>query len=295
MITQKSPKSPKNYFCEKCDYTCYKTSEYNKHLMTRKHQNNDDELQKISKNLQKYSCDCGKNYKYRQGLYTHKKVCNKNLKNDITILDISDNSSNNEIKILSNLVLDVVNQNKELQKQIIDLCKDKNNTIIHNNIQNKTFNLQVFLNETCKDAMNIMDFVDSLTLKISDLENVGKVGYVDGISNIIVNNLKALDVSKRPLHCSDIKREILYVKDKNEWSKEKEKIKEVIQLIAHKNIQMIPEWKQQNPEHIYNEGKANDKYIQIVLQSMGGSDKIENEIFQDKIISKIAKTTIIEK
>jgi hypothetical protein len=196
----------------------------------------------------------------------------------------------------NNIILNLLEQNKQLQQQIIDLCKEKNTTINNNNSNsnNKTFNLQIFLNETCKDAMNIMDFVDSLKVKLSDLENVGRVGYIDGISNIIVNNLKALDISKRPVHCSDLKREIMYVKDKDKWEKEneeKKRLKMAIKHIAHKNIQMIPEWKLEHPEYENDEGKMNDQYLRIVMGAMDGSD----ETCDNKIISKLAKSVTIEK
>ena len=194
---------------------------------------------------------------------------------------------------------------QELKLMMMEIIKNQSSTIIHNtnntnntNSHNKTFNLQVFLNDTCKNAMNIMDFVETVKIKLCDLENVGLLGYVDGITNIIVKNLKELDVDKRPLHCSDVKREILYIKDNNQWKKEdndKEKIKMAIKHIAHKNIQMIPEWKHENPAYKYDEGKINDKYLKIVMQSMGGSDNQEDALFQDKIISKLAKEVIIEK
>ena len=305
MTSEKSPKSPKEYFCEKCDYLCFKPSDYRKHILTAKHLNTynylQNDLQKIADVAGKnYSCECGKKYKHRQSMYTHKKKCE--FKNEF----IDDAKDDDENKMLTSLILEVVKSNaeivksnNELQKQVIELSKEKTNTYInHTNSHNKTFNLNVFLNETCKDAMNIMDFVETVKIKLCDLENVGLLGYVDGITNIIVKNLKELDVDKRPLHCSDLKREILYIKDNNQWKKEdndKEKIKMAIKHIAHKNIKMIPEWKQENPAYQYDEGSANDKYLKIVMKSMGGSDNHEDALFQDKIISKLAKEVIIEK
>jgi hypothetical protein len=226
-------------------------------------------------------------------LCCHKKSCAEI--NSSNKLD-KDNRGENDVLKLTSLILEVVKSNNELQKQVIVLSKEKTNTFINNNnSHNKTFNLNVFLNDTCKDAMNIMDFADSLKIKISDLENVGKLGYIDGITNIIVKNLKELDISKRPVHCSDLKRETLYIKDNNEWCKEKERLKEAIKFIAHKNIQMIPKWKQENPSYNRDEGRANDEYLKIVMQSMGGSDKQEDDVYQNKIISKLTKHVIIEK
>ena len=249
-----------------------------------------------------FICICGKEYKHKQSLYVHKKECTL-YKNTLNM-----NVTCNENMYLTNLVLEVIKnnnelqkQNNELQKQIIEISKDKSNTthIIHNtNSHNKTFNLQVFLNETCKDAMNISEFIESLQIQVSDLENVGRVGYVDGIADIIVKNLKALDVSKRPVHCTDLKREILYVKDEDKWEKDnidKDKLRKAIKHIAHKNIKMIPAWKELNPAYVLDEGKSNDEYIQIIMKSMGGSDKAQDISYENKIISKLARCVAIDK
>jgi hypothetical protein len=183
------------------------------------------------------------------------------------------------------------------------LCKDKSNFQIINNTNgnfnsnNKTFNLNVFLNENCKDAMNIMDFVDSLKLQLSDLENVGRLGYVEGISNIIVKNLKALDVHKRPVHCSDSKREVMYVKDEDKWEKENEerkKLKKVIKKIADKNARLLPIFKKEHPDYNKASSKYSDQYNKIIVESMGGSGDNDEEK-EDKIIRKIAKEVVIDK
>ena len=298
IFTPKAPKTPKKYLCEKCYFTCYKLSDWDRHLLTDKHRirtlTNFDESKKRHTE-KKYSCVCGKSYKHSSSLWNHKKTCIKEEKYD------DENLSEKE------MIMMLIKENQEFKdmmldqnNKMIDLCKEK--SIIMNNTttnsHNKTFNLNVFLNETCKDAMNIMDFVNNVKIKLTDLENVGTLGYIDGITNIIVKNMKELDVSKRPVHCSDFKREILYVKDENKWSKEndeREKLRLAIQHIAHKNIQMIPEWKQENPEYNKDEGKVNDKYLKIIMQSMGGSDKQQDIHFQDKIISKLAKCVIIDK
>jgi hypothetical protein len=188
----------------------------------------------------------------------------------------------------------------EQNKTIIEMSKNiQNNTIIsNNNNNNKTFNLQVFLNEQCKDAMNIMEFVDSLKLQITDLENVGKVGFVNGISNIIVKNLKALDVVKRPVHCSDSKREVVYVKDENKWEKEddtKQKLRNAIKYIANKNSRLIPEWKANNPDCIYSDSKKSDQYNKIIVEAMGGGLDATINNSENKIIKNITKEIIIDK
>jgi hypothetical protein len=271
----------------------------------------------------KFVCsNCNKNYKDNSGLWKHKKICKEisndnlistknteNLSNQITpefILSILEQNKDvlEQNKELSNLVIE---QNKELSnlvieqnKTIMELAKNgQGNTIANNNINshNKTFNLQFFLNETCKDAMNITDFVDSLKLQLSDLENVGKVGFVEGISSIIVKNLKALDVHKRPVHCADKKREIIYIKDEDKWEKEdekKNKMRKVIKKVAFKNQNLLKKFKEEHPGCNFSESKYSDQYSKIVIEAMGGfnCNDTENE---DKIIQKIAKEIVIDK
>jgi hypothetical protein len=301
---KKTPKKPQKYLCQKCDFNTSNKKDYIRHISTPKHQNDDKMMTNDDKKPQKtpncdghnfFICECGKQYKYRQGLSVHKKKCelNKINKND---------GENIQSLTEKDLILTLLNQNNQLQNQIMDLCKDRNNVqIISNNgninSNNKTFNLNVFLNEQCKDAMNIMDFVDSLKLQLSDLENVGKLGFVEGISNIIVKNLKALDIHKRPVHCSDSKREVMYVKDENKWEKdndEKLKLRKVIKHIAHKNSKLIPEFRAKYPDCGKSESVKSDQYNKLVIEAMGGSGDNDDEK-ENKIIKKIAKEVIIDK
>ena len=299
------PKSSKRFFCKNCDYDTCRKSQYNRHLLTAKHINNDAELQmndkKVPKSSVKFVCVCGKEYKYRQGLYTHRKVCK--LPNEKKQETNEEQINDNEIKMLTNVVLDVIkhnqeltHQNQELTNKLFDMCK---NNVPNTNINshNKTFNLNLFLNEQCKDAMNIMDFVDSLKIQLSDLESVGKLGFVEGISNIIIKNLKALDIHKRPVHCSDSKRETIYIKDENKWEKEdddKKKLRKAIKYIAHKNSNMLFLFKSKYPDCIYSNSNKSDQYNKLIIETMGGqgNNDIEKE---NKIIKNIAKETIINK
>ena len=172
-----------------------------------------------------------------------------------------------------------------------------NNNTINNNSHNKTFNLQVFLNETCKDAMNIMDFVDSIKIQLSDVESIGELGYVNGISKLIIKHLNALDENMRPVHCSDPKRDILYVKDKNVWEKEdsdNNKLKKAIKYISHKNICAHPEWRAKYPDCLTSESLKSDQYNRMVIEAMGGSGHNDAEK-ADKIVKKIAKAVTIDK
>jgi hypothetical protein len=253
--------------------------------------NVDTNSKKVSK--EKHICDCGKEYKHRQCLYVHRKICNINCKNE------TQNTNNND-----KLVEYLIKENSELKHMIIDVCKNinpsntqNNHSFNNSNSHNKTFNLQFFLNETCKDAMNIMDFVESVKLQLSDLEKVGEIGYVDGISNIIVKNLNALDETKRPVHCTDTKREVLYIKDDNKWEKEdndKKKIRKLIKKVADKNSRLIPKFKEEHPDCGKSVSKYSDQYNKIIVEAMGGSGDNDQEK-EDKIIKKIAKEITIDK
>ena len=294
-------KSSEKFHCKKCDYYTSRKSQYDRHILTPKHKNTDKilpntdaESSESSENAvltNNFICSCGKEYKHRQSLFKHKNKCQT--KEEINEID----NPLNEKEIIMTLL----NQNNQLQNQIIELCKE-NKSIITNNItntnsHNKTFNLQVFLNETCKDAMNIMDFVDSIKLQLTDLEKFGKIGYVEGISNIIVKNLNSLDETKRPVHCTDTKREVMYIKDDDKWEKEnenKQKMRKVIKHIAHKNSKLLNEFKNKHPDCGKSDSRFSDQYNKLVIEAMGG--KGDNDLEkEDKIIRNIAKEVTIDK
>ena len=278
------------FFCVNCNFKCSYKRDFERHNETKKHK---EIFEKYEKQIKKYNCECGKIYSTRQSLFNHKKKCSHQEK-----ITIEDDSPLNEKEIIMTLL----QQNNQLQNQIIELCKDKsvtniNNTGAHINSHNKTFNLNVFLNETCKDAMNIMDFVDSLKLQLSDLESVGKLGFVEGISNIIIKNLNEMDVHKRPVHCSDSKREVMYIKDEDKWEKENEnknKLRKVIKKVACKNQRLLPKFKEEHPDCGKYHSKFSDQYNKLVVESMGGSGDNDDEK-EDKIIRKIAKNVLIDK
>jgi hypothetical protein len=292
--TKKTPK----YFCEFCHFNTNNKKDFSKHLSTAKHKN----TQFSPKKPQDFICDCGNKYMHRQGLWKHQKTCN--IINQVANEgNLTTSSSDCEIKILTNLVLDVVKQNQELTNKIVDICKtglnSQTNNISNSNINsnNKTFNLQFFLNETCKNAMNITDFINSLQIQLSDLENVGKLGYVDGISSIIVKNLNALDETTRPIHCTDKKRETFYIKDEDKREKEdseKNKIKNVIKNVACKNQRLLTKFKELHPGCNFSESKYADQYSKLVIEAMGGAGNNDAEK-EDQIIRKIAKEVVIDK
>jgi hypothetical protein len=305
MLTDFSPNIPK-FFCEFCDIKTDNKKDFNKHLLTAKHKKNEylTNIEQIfPKNPIIHNCNkCNKIYKSRVGLWYHEKKCN--YKKDKLINEEKIEDSNQEIT--PSMILNVIQQNQEFKdllleqnKIIIEMAKNNNttnNTNI-NNSHNKTFNLQFFLNETCKDAMNIMDFVDSIKIQLTDIESIGQLGFVNGMSKLIIKNLKALDENMRPVHCSDPKRESLYVKDSNVWEKEdsdNKKIKKAIKYISHKNICAIPEWKAKYPDCIYSDSKKSDQYNHIIIESMGGPGDNDSEK-ADKIVKKIAREVTIDK
>ena len=287
--TKKVPKSSDIFYCEKCDFTSSRESQYVRHLLTKKHKNETKVKQKSSK---KSECFCKEIFNSRTTMWRHKKYCDS----------IEYNNS-----ITPNLILELIKDNKEMKKIILDQNYAINNlaqnsSITNNshnvNSMNNTFNLQIYLNESCKDAMNINDFVSNIKIDLNDLENTGKKGYIEGISNIILKNLNNLKQCFRPIHCSDYKREILYIKNNDEWMKETENkpiLTNAIKTIANENIKQIQNWREKNPDCINSESKKNNIYLKIVSNSMNGSTTEESEKNINKIISNVAKETIIDK
>jgi len=304
MLIEKSPKIAKKFRCECCDYSTSKESDYKKHVLTRKHTKLINVNISLIEKTAHYICGvCSKEYKSNVGLWKHKKKC-------IVGSDEPDDKTPPvllpDVSVLTNLVLEVVKnntelqkQNQEFQKQMIDVCKQNGPANVYQNnshSHNKTFNLQFFLNEQCKDAMNIMDFVNSMTLEFADLEDVGKLGYVEGISGIIIKKLNEMDIYKRPIHCSDGKREIMYVHDDNVWEKENstyDRLRKAIKHVTKKNGDMMIPWSQKHPSCMNIEHRLNDVYLQIMNQCMGGRESFLDS--ENKIMKKIAKAVLIEK
>jgi regulator of replication initiation timing len=250
-----------------------------------------------------YSCKkCNKHYNDRAGLWRHNKKCNYEKDPEVKNEIISINPPPDE-PTLKEMFIKVVEQNQaillenqEMRKLLQETIPKIGNTT--NTTNNNNFNLQFFLNEQCKDALNIMEFINQLKLNATDLDMVGRVGYSEGISKLFIRGLKELDVFKRPVHCSDLKRETLYVKDKDSWEKdsdEKNKMKTAIKYIAAKNFKQINEWREKNPESDDYDSKKHMDYHQIVIHSMGGATKEEDESNYNKIIRNVAKESVIDK
>jgi len=296
---EKLAKTSTQFHCEFCNYTTSKKCNMDTHTETKKHKNNvltTENNETLAKTSKKCIClNCDKEFSDRAGLWRHKKKCNTET---ITPDEISDKE----------LIIMLIKENSEFKNMIIDqsnmMMKVMENGTYNNscntnnnNSHNKTFNLQLFLNETCKDAMNIMDFVDSIKLQLSDLERVGEIGYVEGISNIITSNLNALDVTQRPIHCADKKREVLYIKDENKWEKEdddKKKIRKAIKRVVSKNQRLLPKFKEAHPDCNKSASRFSDQYNKIIVESMGGPGDNDFEK-EEKIIKRITKEIIVEK
>jgi len=297
MDAKKVPKSSEFFICKFCDYNTCRLSQYHRHILTLKHKKNANGCIKSSENINQFLCECGNIYKFRQGLQKHKLVCKKKIDNNSIFnlfkIQIEEN------KELKQFLFDQQKQLLEQNSKLIELSQNNSKTIINNTTNNNhKFNLNIFLNEKCKDALNINDFIHSIQLKLTDLELVAKLGYTEGISKIFVKELKDLDVYKRPIHCSDIKREILYIKDEDHWAKEdeeKRKLKQAIHKITHKNIQNISNWVEQNPDCKDNASRKNDEYMKLISNCMSGESAEEQSNNVNKIISNVAKEVIIEK
>lgn len=304
-------KKLKTYSCIMCSYaTCNKTG-FTRHLNTRKHLNNEIlnntntnvEIE-IEMEIAKLKCkNCNKEYDSRVGLWFHNKKC-INSQTNISYENHQEKESVNEI------VLELVKQNQDFKNllveqntKIIELSQKSNTSIMNTttNNNNNNFNLNFFLNEKCKNAMNIMDFVNELQIGFQDLENVGELGYVEGISRIFLNGLRQLDLYRRPIHCTDMKRETIYVRDNDEWNKDtvdKSKIKKAISRVACKNMQKIPEWNRIHPDSDILDSPTYVEHMKIMMESIGGLGKtsdIETDKSHDKIIKNIVKNIFVDK
>jgi hypothetical protein len=315
-MDNEKPAKPAKYFCSNCVFITNNKYNYEEHFLTRKHQRNvakikadngspakpavpsEGTLDNSQKSTSKsFVCCCGRKYLYSSGLSKHRKTCKE-----------KDQQLQNGFICNQELVMYLMKENKEFKEMLIEqnakimemakegkVINNTNNNI--NNINNK-FNMNVFLNEKCANALNIMDFVNQLNLQLADLEAVGQLGYVDGLSKIFLRELKELDVTQRPIHCSDLKREVMYIKDNNEWSKDDEqktKMKKVIDQVSGKNLKQITEWQDKNPDFRDGKSKNNEKFMTILNKCCISSDNEENEKHYNKIIKNVAKEVLVDK
>jgi len=303
---KKCQKMPTKYYCENCDYSSNKLSNYDKHLASDKHKVAEVAIPATfaTKNAKPFMCSCGKKFNQKSSLSRHKRVCMcaDALCDDYTYPETTDDVSRHVNKIddgdKDTLILELLKQNRELIQN--QGTSNSHNTMnnSNNNSNNNTFNLNFFLNETCKDAMNITDFVNSLKLTIQDLEKVGELGYSEGISRMFVKGLNDLEVEKRPIHCSDLKREVIHIKDQDRWERDtinQDKLKRAIKDLSTKNLMLMDDWQKINPGWKDPSHTKNDIYLKMMVESLGPADEIAEKKDLGKIIKTIAKNTIINK
>jgi len=303
-----TPENPKKFHCEICNFRTFNKKDFKRHIETIKHNFNINQQKStvFTQNYPKHCCiNCGKIYKDNSGLWRHKKKCTNqldNLKNDLANEEKQQQLIEYLLKENSEFKHLLVTSLQEQNKNIVELAKNagNNTTTTTTNSHNTTnnFNLQFYLNETCKNAMNIMDFVSQLPVGIKHLEDTGRLGFAEGISKIFIDGLKQLNVTDRPIHCSDFKRETIYIKNNNEWNKDTDNkpiLTNAIKHVAHKNIKQISEWTKIHPDYNDSSSKENDKYLKIVSESMSGISEEESNKNYSKIIKNIVKETVINK
>ncbi len=293
------PKICPKYYCEKCDYGTSKKSSFDNHINSNKHKKST----KINENMPlccpKYACEiCDKEYKDRSGLWRHSKICKINYDNN-------NNEKSTELSNKDEIIMFLIKENSDFKKMMMEQQNmmfkimekgttnnsDSHDTTTHTNSHNKAFNLQFYLNETCKNAMNLSEFIDSIHPQLSDLISVGELGYVEGMSKIIIDNLNKLDFTERPINCTDKKRDVVYVKDDDKWEKDEEykKLNSAVKRVAYKNTRLFPKFKEKYPDYNNGNSKQSDKYSNIVIQSL--DDSRENN---EKVIKNISKVTTIK-
>ena len=328
MVDKKSAKNMHNFVCEKCNVSCSSLWLFERHKRTSKHKNVDNMLTIDDNSAHKtIECKCGKKYNHRQSLSLHKKKCSVTTPPEVLPLISSpiqsQHSSTEDMQMT--LILELVKQNQEFKNMLIqqssqmmeqsnqmmeqnntilEVAKNSqvnninNNTISHSNSHNKTFNLNFFLNETCKDAMNMKDFIKSLEMSFSELEKMGEIGFAEGMSRLFVDRLNKLDITKRPIHCSDIKREIIHIKDDNKWERDNanlDRLRKIIKQLTIKNILRVDDWKTANSGCTEYNSRKNGQYLKMHIQALGPVD--DDEVKRDfgKIIRRVAETTAIDK
>ena len=297
MVTKSCKKVAPIFNCEKCDYNTSKKSSFDKHLMTAKHLFVTLGNAEVAfENSHLYACDkCNKNFKSRHGVWYHKKKCD-NIKQNVIETELV-KILLKENKEFKEIIIDQGNKMIEQSKMMLDFASKTNSTVNNNiNTNNNQFNMQFFLNEKCKNAMSITEFVDSIEIQSEDLEVFGNQGYIQGISNIFIKGLKDLDETMRPIHCGDIKRETLYIKDNDVWNKDEnqQKIRKTIAMIAHKNLKYIPIWKEANPTSSDVTTKKNDLLMRIMNQ-VTTSITPDDDSGINKIIRNVASKVCINK
>jgi len=294
LSSKTSQNEPNIFVCNICDYICSKRFNYNRHLLSSKHiqvTKGDTISSKKEPHDNMHICNnCDKAYNSRNGLWKHKTKCMPNNVVQDNIIGPTD----------KDLIMMLIKENSELKGMMMKVLENgttnNSNNTINTNSHNKAFNLNFFLNETCKEAMNIGEFVDSIKMELCDLERIGEKGYIEGITSIIVKNLKELDITKRPVHCTDKKRETIYIKDADKWEKDEDKslMHKLIKKVVSKNMKMFPKYREKHPDCMTYYSKFGDQYQKIIYESMGGKGDNDYEK-NEKIIKNVLKEVIVDK
>ena len=303
-----------NYECKDCDYNTCKKTDFNKHLITQKHINRQKIDKKLQINRKKYECkECffstDKKTDYNKHLLT-KKHLDIVAVIDINIIDIKDDNNKNNIffdpDYMKTMFMEIIKNQSVLQNKMFEITSNQlitnNSTLItsnSNNVNNNNqFNLNFFLNETCKDAMNIDEFINTLSVTMEDFETTGNIGYIEGITRIILNGLKKIDTTKRPVHCTDVKRETVYIKSDNSWEKEnedKKQLKKAVKQVAKINLSQLPKWQRENPASEILDTREHGQFMKYSMAALGGLGEREEEKFIDKIMKNVIKEVTIDK
>ena len=305
-MTEKLPKVANKYTCTVCDYYTCKTSSYNKHITTAKHlrmTNNEENNTNVATNSTNHVCDCGKTYRYRQGLFKHRMTCNYTM-HDADLPSQPQPSSQVDMMV----VLELLKQNQEFKDLLIEQNKqmlilaqkagNNNNTNINSNNNNK-FNLNVFLNETCKDAITFSDFINSIEVTVDEFIQTGNMGFVNGISKVMMDRIKGMDLHTRPLHCTDLKRETVYIKNEEKWDKEdgdNSHLHKAVKCVAKKNYNQLQKWFDNSKPEVEIIGTEQcEDYFKFYKSALGGYDKEEDKKFEEKIIKNVLREVILDK
>jgi len=323
--TENSPKVADMFKCEHCDYKCSKKSDWDKHIHTKKHKyilqgGQHTFVEPDTANRNEWMCDCGKIYRARNSLWYHKTKClyqSSNLPNDNTSIVKNLMKQNEQLHKMIIIRDEEQRKEKEEQKKRDEKHKNEhkkeiqmlsaqisnisstvtNNNNTTNNTTNNKFNLNFFLNTQCKDAMSIQSFMENLQLGCKELEHMGDVGYLTGMIDIFNNTLGNMDIYKRPLHCTDLKREVLYFKQGTDWEKDsedKQHLKKLIKNVESKNYHNLQEWQNGHPDSRECDTRQNQHYMKIATEALGGADFNKDSIYLSKIMKHILKDVIVK-
>lgn len=307
MITEIVPKNPKKFICSDCHYSTCNKKDYSKHLITAKHIKITNDTQMSPKIPVLLTCVCGNTYKYKSGLSRHNKICtytessSSQYSTDVGNT-IEHDKDNTEVQMLSKTIFELVKQNNQFKELLLEQNQKimeitgnigNNNTINSNN----KFNLNVFLNEKCKNAMSLTDFIKSINLTVQDFIETGERGFINGISDIIVERINNMELHDRPLHCTDLKRETVYIKDEHKWEKDddKNKLRKAVKSIARKNEQMRPIWYEETPDVEIMGTDNYEKFFKYSESALGGCGREETKLFEDRVMKNVLKEVTINK